>query len=96
MRNYHNIVKQILTDTPATRDDDMLLYATFLSRYSLVDPNETFLHVCCTARARKLPSYEGVSRARRKIQEDHKELRGTMRRRRMEEEVEYHEYYSTH
>ena len=96
MKNYHNIVKQILTENPATRDDDMLLYSAFMAKFNLVGTYESFYHVCQTSKARGLPSYEGVTRARRKIQEQEPSLRGTMRRRRMEEEEVYHDYYSTH
>ena len=96
MKDYHTKVRQILSDIPATRDDDMLLYGAFLAKYSYVAMDETFYHVCRTARARKLPSYESISRARRKIQEQMPSLRGTMRRRRLQEEEEYHTYYSEH
>ena len=96
MRHYHDLVKQMLTEAPATRDDDMLLYGYFLAKYMLVRPDETFFQVCSSARARKLPSYESISRARRKVQEQCPELRGTRQRARRAEEVEYHDYYSTH
>lgn len=96
MKNYHNIVKQILTENPATRDDDMLLYGAFMARFMIIGTDESFYHVCQTAKSRGLPSYEGITRARRKIQEQEPSLRGTMRRRRMEEEEVYHDYYSRH
>ena len=96
MRNYHDVVKQMLIESPATRDDDMLLYGYFMAKYMLVGPEETFYYVCGSARSRKLPSYESISRARRKIQAEFPELRGTRQRARRAEEVEYHDYYSTH
>lgn len=96
MKDYHSKVKGILDAYPATRDDDMLLYGIFLANFSSVSPDENFYYVCQTARVRKLPSYESISRARRKVQEENPALRGTQRRRRMEEEEVYHEYYSTH
>lgn len=96
MRDYHGKVKQILMENPATRDDDMLLYGIFLQKYMMVSMTESFYYVCQTARSRKLPSYESISRARRKVQEQEPSLRGTARRRRKAEEEVYHEYYSTH
>lgn len=93
MKDYHSKVKQILEAYPATRDDDMLLYGVFLANHSSVSPTETFYYVCQTAQARGLPSYESISRARRKIQEQEPSLRGTRRDVRMAEEEEYHEYY---
>ena len=96
MKDYHSKVKGILEAYAATRDDDMLLYGIFLANFAPVSPTETFYYVCQTARARNLPSYESISRARRKVQEENPNLRGTQRHRRMEEEEVYHEYYSTH
>ena len=96
MRDYHSKVRQILVENPATRDDDMLLYGVFLEKYRMVAADETFYMVCRTAKYRKLPSYESISRARRKIQEETPSLQGTSRRRRKVEEEIYHDYYSTH
>ena len=93
MKDYHNKVRQILNAYPATQDDDMLLYGIFVRQSQLVGDNETFYSVCQSARSRGLPSYESVSRARRKIQEQDPSLRGTRRGARMAEEEEYHEYY---
>lgn len=96
MKNYHNIVEQILTENPATRDDDMLLYGAFMARFMIVGIDESFYHVCSTAKSRDLPSYESISRARRKVQEQYPHLRGTIRHHRKAEEEVYHDYYSTH
>jgi hypothetical protein len=40
-----------------------------------------------------LPSYESVTRARRKVQETEPSLQGTKRKRRMELEEECRQYY---
>ena len=96
MRNYYNLVKQALVENPEARDDDMLLYAMIIAKSDMVKPYEAFYYVLQSAKERKLPSYESVTRARRKVQEQEPELRGTMRRRRLQEEEEYHDYYSTH
>ena len=69
MRDYYTTVREILLENPATRDDDMLLYGSFLARYLIVHPDESFYEVCTTAKQRKIPSYESITRARRKVQE---------------------------
>lgn len=93
MRDNYTEVKRILTNWPATRDDDMLLYAIFIAEGKLVSSTETFYHVMSTAKQRKLPSYESVTRARRKVQEKEPDMRGKRYAQRMHEEAEYHEYY---
>ena len=94
MKNYYSTVRQILIDLPETRDDDMKLYAAFCIRhdYALADGN--FYEVLNTARQRGLPSYESVTRARRKVQEKEPELYGYRRKVRQEEEKNYREFYS--
>lgn len=96
MKNYYSTVKQILIENPATRDDDMLLYGAFLAKFMIVGVDETFYHVVQTAKERKIPSYESITRARRKVQEKEPLLQGTKRKQRMEEEANYHEYYRNH
>lgn len=94
MTNYYNQVKCILEIYPESRDDDMILYATFLHLRNVVNPSETFFDVMLHAKERKLPSYGGVTRARRKVQADEPSLRGNNYRGRQHEEEQYHDYYS--
>ena len=94
MQNYYDQVKDILTRFPSARDDDMILYAQFLYQNNCVGRGELFYKVLVTAKQRKLPSYEGVTRARRKVQEKEPDLRGERYRARQHEEEEYHEFYS--
>ena len=94
MKDYYTEVKRILNSWPATQDDDMLLYAIFLAEARCVSSSETFYRVMSTAKARKLPSYESVTRARRKVQELEPELRGKRYKARKAEEKAYHEHYS--
>ena len=96
MKNYYSTVKQILIENPATRDDDMLLYGAFLAKFMIISPYETFYEVCSTAKSRKIPSYESITRARRKVQEKEPLLQGKKRKARMEEEAIYHDYYRNH
>lgn len=94
MKTYYDQVKSILTFYPETRDDDMKLYAKFLEMGDLVSKYETFYDVLNNAKQRKLPSYEGITRSRRRIQELEPALRGTKYAHRKQKEDEYHEHYS--
>ena len=94
MKNWYNYVKMMLTTEPATRDDDMLLYAKICYRSALVGSDTKFMQVMCNSAEWGLPSYESISRARRKVQEDMPELRGTKRNIRKVEEQVYREHYS--
>ena len=96
MKDYYDIVKTILTENPATRDDDMLLYGAFCARYLIVAPDETFYKVMSTAKARGLPSYESITRNRRKVQELEPELRGKNNRSRKAEQDRYRDFYRIH
>ena len=96
MKDYYTEVRRILISWPATQDDDSLLYAIFLAEGRYVSSTETFYKVMSTAKARKLPSYESVTRARRKVQEQEPLLQGERRKSRMEEEAKYHDYYRNH
>lgn len=96
MKDYYTTVRAILLENPATRDDDMLLYSAFLAKYMIVHPSETFYEVMATAKQRKIPSYESITRARRKVQEKEPLLQGKRRKARMKEEAEYHDYYRNH
>ena len=93
MKNYYDQVKNILTQYPVAQDDDMKLYAIFLYSNKCVDREERFYDVLTSAKKRKLPSYEGVTRARRKVQENEPSLRGKRYAARKKEEEEYKEFY---
>jgi len=96
MKDYYNKVKEILWRYPATRDDDMMLYAKFCVDFSYIRSDEPFYQVLCTAKKRKIPSFESVTRARRKVQELEPALRGEKRQRRKAEEATYRDYYGNH
>ncbi len=93
MKDHYAEVKRILIQWPATRDDDMLLYAVFLAESKLVSSGETFYKVMSTAKARKIPSYESITRTRRKVQELEPELQGTKKKARKEQQERYHDFY---
>jgi len=93
MKNYHAEVRNILIRYPATRDDDMMLYAIFCVEQGIIKSDETFYNVLCSAKKRKMPSYETISRARRKIQEMEAGLRGITRKKMKQEAEEYRQFY---
>lgn len=80
--NAAKLVRHILEERPETRDDDHLLYLRVLEIVSDYDEcmdidslsvSNFFLHF----NDLHLPSYETISRARRKVQEKHPELRAS-------------------
>lgn len=93
MKNYYDEVKDILTKYPLARDDDMLLYGFFLYLNQLVGKEERFYSVIAESKKRGLPSYEGITRARRKVQEKEPSLRGERYKQRKKAEEDYHDYY---
>ena len=93
MRNHYEEVKAILTQYAKARDDDMLLYAIVLHKNGYVKNDEKFYDVFPKAKERGLPSYESVTRARRKVQEKEPSLRGNEYKQRKKAEEEYHDYY---
>ena len=93
MINCYDKVKGILAKYPQTRDDDMLLYGQYLYQEQKVGKEETFFKVLASASKRNLPSYESITRARRKVQEKEPSLRGKKYKQRQKTEQEYHEYY---
>lgn len=96
MKNCYDEVKAILTKYPQTRDDDMLLYGQYLFQSQKVGKEETFFKVLASATKRNLPSYESITRARRKVQEKEPSLRGKKYGQRKKTEQEYHDYYMSH
>lgn len=93
MKNYYDEVKAILTKWPQTRDDDMLLWGQLLFIKGFVKTNETFFKVLSRVKSDKMPSFESVSRARRKVQELEPDLRGKRYSQRKHEENIYHDFY---
>lgn len=93
MKTYYDQVREILIKYPSTRDDDMKLYGVFMWQNQLISQSETFYQVCGSAKERQLPTYEGITRSRRKVQEREPELRGKRYADRKKEEEEYRDYY---
>lgn len=94
-----DLVKGILEEQPETRDDDNLLWLEAI-RETAYKKDCTYAldwgiaGIMCNIHTLGLPTYGSVSRARRKLQEKHPELRGSekARRKRAERETVYKEY----
>ena len=93
MKNYYDEVREVMVKWPQTRDDDLLLWGQLLFIKGFVKKDETFFKVLGSVKAKKMPSFESVSRARRKVQELEPDLRGKRYSQRKHEEKEYHNYY---
>ena len=75
------IVKEVLTDIPDTRNSDSYLYLKLLERVAQtqetpIDLKEmTVEYFLSNVKQLHFPYFETVSRARRKVQEEHPELK---------------------
>lgn len=89
------IVEQILIDDPESRDDDMRLYYLYCYR---INPEQavsiSFAQACVSHKKLCLPSYESITRARRKIQESNQLLWGRRHYERKQRQEEYRKKYS--
>ncbi|MBQ3285428.1 MAG: hypothetical protein IJH40_07285 [Ruminococcus sp.] len=95
MANFkiESLVADILNDLPATRSDDYILYREVCNR---ICPQAGALSLSTALERHKslgMPSWETVSRCRRKIQERNPDLRDPATAKvRAEEEQQYKEY----
>ena len=94
LHKVENKVLEVLIEVPETRDDDFLLLSEV---YKRVDPTFTSMPFGILMEKHRdlgVPYFESVTRARRKIQSKHKELRATreVQEARAEEQDLYIEY----
>ena len=90
-----NIVKYVLTTYKDTRDDDfVLIYRVYKEINEGAMIRELFCEVMLNHKEYGLPAFEGVTRARRKLQKDYPELRPseTIGKFRKQQEEEYRQY----
>ena len=89
--NMYDVVKLALMNFPATRNSDRELYLRVLKELNLVDYDERGLlgHRVHIKDWDGMPPFESVTRARRKVQEMHAELRGSTYQARQEKSKEY-------
>lgn len=92
--NTEKLVKQALIKNAKARDNDKYLYGQVLMdlKFNLNISLREFLR---GNYQQKIPSFKSVERARRKLQELHKELQGTKKDSRFEETSEYIAYNNT-
>ena len=86
----HDMVDTLLKEHPATRSSDRaLITAVYDEYYGIL--NEPFWQVMAR---NDLPSFETITRCRRKIQQDDESLRGTqaVERQRIYRQVDFLEY----
>lgn len=86
-------VKEILENSPTTRENDNLLYVTYLEEYHYIDFNrQTFVNY----ERYGLPSFKSIERVRRKIQNEEGKYKasGDIERKRVEAEQKYKKQYS--
>lgn len=86
-------VESILRKFPKTRDDDFLLYGYICYNTDADVWDKTFGYVMVNHQKLGLPSYESVTRARRKLQEIDPGLRGKKYAKRKKIQEEYREKY---
>ena len=90
-------VENALRNRPHTREDDNLLYVDVIRQINPALVNVNFLMTFESARKKKLPAYETISRCRRKLQEKYPELAETIevRKQREEQQMNMFEYAVT-
>ena len=88
------IVKKVLTEYPATRNNDRLLYYRVCEIINDKTLTSNFGYVLLHQKDFEIPSIETVGRCRRKAQEKHPELRASkeVEEKRAERETEFREY----
>lgn len=94
IKNTEEKVAEILLLHPDSRESDLTLYARYIERYHAEVKSFPLAFALLDAKELKLPNYETLSRARRKIQAMIPQLRGTKqtRRRRRNSEKIFRDY----
>lgn len=88
----HNMVLTVLSEVPETRSNDRLLISEVYNRYFDI-VNQAFWQVM-EEYGKDLPSFETITRCRRKIQETRPELRATpvVEKGRDDRQIDFKEY----
>lgn len=90
LKTMHKRVERILRESPATRSSDRaLITAVYDDYYGVI--NQPFWKVMAN---NELPSFETITRCRRKIQEQDESLRGTKKveEARIDKQIDFLEY----
>jgi len=77
IKKYEKRVSAILLNKAKARDCDYVLYGFILLAYNIDITTLSTRDFLKGLHSKQYPSFEGVGRCRRKLQEKHPELRGT-------------------
>ena len=94
MTDYLQIVEDVLKKHKDARDDDFRLYGWVCKVLCPNVMNLSFKEALWRNKDLGLPSYETVTRARRKLQQTRVDLRGEKYYKRQEKQTEYKETFS--
>lgn len=89
MKDYSEFVEKALKEHECTRDDDHKLFVWVVYYIKPELLKQSFQNAFWNASENGLPSYESITRARRKAQEKHPDLRGKAWEKRHAKENEY-------
>ena len=89
MKNYYDIVKEVLQDHPDARDDDFRCFGWVCRKVCPSIMQMPFNMVLWQNKQLGLPSYESITRARRKVQEKCVDLRGKKYQARQDRQADY-------
>lgn len=94
IKTIESRVLNILLEYPDTRGSDFVLYARYLQEHNPELKNVGLIYALTEAKRLKMPNYETVTRARRKVQHKIPELKPetATRRKREESEKAFREY----
>ena len=95
-KKIQDIVEIILQEEPKTRDDDMLLYYLYCTKYGFLNTGNYYKFFTDKGFREGLgiPVFETVSRCRRKVQSENESLKGSQETQyqRSEQEKRFEEY----
>lgn len=86
IKELHTLVVKLLTKYPHLRDSDQKLVSN-IWYYELDGAELSAKDFIGLIANKKLTNYDSITRARRKVQEEHEELRGTNYTKRKEQEA---------
>lgn len=78
LRTTTKLVKEVLTDYPATRNSDDLLYIKVCECINPISVCMTFKDMLLKRKDWQLPAFETVRRTRQKVQSENPELAGNI------------------
>ena len=93
LHKMHDIVFNVLKETPDARGDDFALYA-YVCAWMGKDIDTPIWRLAAYHARENFPSWETVTRCRRKIQHDHPELCDPNAKKRRSAEIEQYKDYS--